>query len=150
MSAVALRPGAPLDAGWIGGLLTAFVEENPWMPRLHTAAEDVAHAGDLIARGWVTVAEDQAFIARDGAVVHALYVDAKARRQGLGGRLLEAAKAHSQELRLWTFQANTGAQAFYQTQGFREGLRTDGQTNDEGLPDIEFVWDRPGSEEQAA
>ncbi|KNG94105.1 GNAT family N-acetyltransferase [Pseudaestuariivita atlantica] len=139
----ALRAATPLDAGRIGALFSAFVDDNDWMPRLHTRAEDVAHAGTLISRGWVTVADDAAgFLARDGEVIHALYVHRDRRGEGLGSALLAAAKEQSDRLRLWTFQANARAQAFYLARGFTESLRTDGRTNDERLPDIEYIWRR--------
>ena len=52
-----LRPATPTDAGAVGAILSEFVDDTAWMPRIHTRAEDLAHAGDLITRGWVTVAE---------------------------------------------------------------------------------------------
>ena len=133
-----------LDAGRLGALMSQFVDDADWMPRLHTRAEDVAHAGKMIARGWVTVTDGaQAFIARDGEMIHALYVHRDARRQGLASALIADAKAQSTTLRLWTFQSNAPALSFYAAHGFTEALRTDGRTNDEQLPDIEFIWEKP-------
>ena len=124
-------------------MLTAFATETGWMPRLHSAAEDIAHCGDMIARGWVTVIGDRAraFLARNGGYVHALYVAPEARGQGLGAALIADAQ-QADRLELWTFVANTGAQNFYARHGFVEVERTDGQGNDEGLPDIRYVWER--------
>ena len=45
-------------------------------------------------------------------------------------------------LELWTFQANHGALRFYVREGFTEGQRTD-CANDEGLADVNLVWERP-------
>ena len=139
-----LRPATPTDAGAVGAILSEFVDDTPWMPRIHTRAEDLAHAGDLIARGWVTVAETdgvQGFLARDGEDIQALYLTAPARGQGIGRALIEDAKARSPRLMLWTFVANEGARRFYDTHGFREVTRTTGD-NDEGLPDIRLLWER--------
>jgi GNAT superfamily N-acetyltransferase len=116
------------------------------MPRIHTRAEDVAHAGELIARGWVTVAVDGGavvgFAACDGGDLDALYVADAARGRGVGSVLLKYLQDHHPHLHLWTFQANRRAQAFYKRHGFAEVLRTDGADNDEGLPDIRLAWQR--------
>ena len=139
-----LRSARPTDAGAVGDILSDFADTTPWMPRLHTRAEDLRHAGDLVDRGWVTVTETDgkvtAFAARDGEIVHALYVDRAVQRQGHGTALLAQMKNASPKLTLWTFLANTAAQAFYDSHGFLEVERTDGSDNDEGLPDIRLEW----------
>ena len=43
-------------------------------------------------------------------------------------------------LRLWVFQRNTDAIAFYRTCGFREIERTDGSRNEEREPDVLMEW----------
>jgi GNAT superfamily N-acetyltransferase len=140
-----LRPATPLDAGDVGAILSAWVDETPWMPRIHTRAEDIAHAGKLVGQGWVTVSEAETisgFLARDCNNIHALYVDTSARGQGVGSRLLTDAMRRVDYLTLWTFQANIRAQAFYERHGFAPVDRTDGAGNDEGLPDIRYHWQR--------
>ena len=141
-----LRPATPTDAGRLAGILSGFIDDTPWMPRIHTRAEDLAHVGQLIQNGWVTVAETgpevAGFLAREGATIHALYVSGAHRNLGVGRALLDHAKAAEPRLRLWTFQANTGAQRFYRRAGFTETQRTSGACNDERLPDIEYVWER--------
>jgi len=143
---VALRPAVPLDAGAVGGILSEFIDRTPWMPRLHSRAEEIAFADAMIARGWVTVAEGGSgvagFMAREGAEVHALYVAGAARRTGCGRALIAAAQARAARLELWCFAANAPARAFYAAQGFTERQRTDGARNDEKLPDIRLAWDR--------
>ena len=140
-----LRPATPLDAGRIGAIMSAWIEETPWIPQLHTRAEDIAYAGIMIDRGWVTVAESQTvvgYLARDKVDVVALYVDRAARCQGIGTLLLTDAMQHADTLQLWTFEANIGAQRLYARLGFNETHRTDGSGNDENLPDIHFEWKR--------
>ncbi|NNE53923.1 MAG: GNAT family N-acetyltransferase [Sulfitobacter sp.] len=118
------------------------------MPRVHTRAEDLAHAGSLIERGWVTVAEIPqgviGFAACDGEELNALYVAANGRGQGVGTALLKTLQDSRDTLTLWTFQANTGAQRFYLRHGFSEAERTSGAGNDEKLPDIRYLWRREG------
>ena len=141
-----LRPARPTDAGAVGDILSGFTDATDWMPRLHTRAEDLAHAGRLIDRGWVTVAEEAGrvlgFLARDGEEVVALFVAPAGQGRGMGKALLDAAKADCPRLALWTFQANTPARRFYRREGFHETDQTDGSANDEGLPDVHLRWHR--------
>lgn len=139
-----IRMAGPTDAGAVGGILSEFIDTTPWMPRIHTRAQDLQHAGYMIAQGWVQVVEAGGavvgFLSRDGAKVHALYVAAHARGQSHGSALLKAAQRDADHLSLWTFRHNTGAQRFYLAHGFVEVERTDGAANDEGLPDIRYAW----------
>ena len=141
-----LRPATLLDAGRVGAILSAWIDETPWMPRIHTRAEDIGFAGTMVERGWVTVSETgdtvSGFLARDGDDIHALYVDPDARGHGIGSRLLCDAMRRENTLTLWTFQSNLRAQAFYERHGFVAQERTDGAGNDEGLPDIRYHWQR--------
>ena len=150
MSAARLRPARPTDAGRVGAILSQFIDATPWMPRLHSRAQDVAFAGRMIDKGWVTVAEAGpgdavcGFLAVDAAdaEVQALFVEAAARGGGIGTSLLAAAKAENAALSLWTFEANHGALRFYARHGFRETTRGDGSANEEGLPDVRLEWRR--------
>jgi GNAT superfamily N-acetyltransferase len=135
-----------LDAGAVGAILSEFVDTSDWMPRIHTRAEDIAHAARMIDLGRVHVAEDKGtvvgFCARNGDDLDALYVAAAKRGQGIGAALLRHAQSAVDRLELWTFQANEGAQRFYLRHGFVEVQRTDGSGNDERLPDIQYEWQR--------
>ena len=146
MTGFVLRRAGETDAGAVGAILSGFIDETDWMPRIHTRAEDLSFAGTMIERGWVRVAERQGevvgFAARDDDVVHALYVSSNARRLGCGTAMLHDMQSRADRLDLWTFQANTGAHVFYKSNGFREIARTNGARNDEKLPDIRFVWER--------
>lgn len=141
-----LRSARTTDAGRTGAILSGFIDETDWMPRIHSRAQDLAHVGDLIDRGWVRVVEYRGqiagFLARDGQVIQSLYVDMACRGRALGGHLLAEAKAQSDVLTLWTFEANLAAQRFYLKHGFVEQSRSDGAGNDVGLPDIEYMWRR--------
>lgn len=146
MTGVTLRPATPLDAGRVGAILSGWTDETDWVPRIHTRAEDIAHASAMVDRGWVTVAEVDGditgFLARDASDIHALYVDTTLRGLGLGTQLLTDAMAQADQLELWTFQRNIRAQAFYERHGFAAVQHTDGTENDEGLPDIRYLWQR--------
>jgi len=141
-----LRMARDLDAGAVGAILSEFVDTSDWMPRIHSRAEDIAHAARMIDLGRVHVAEDNGtvvgFCARHGDDLDALYVAAAKRGQGVGAALLRDAQSAVDRLELWTFQANEGAQRFYLRHGFVEVQRTDGSGNDERLPDIQYEWQR--------
>ncbi|NRB33682.1 MAG: GNAT family N-acetyltransferase [Rhodobacteraceae bacterium] len=139
-----IRDASPLDAGACGDILWRFQDDTDWMPKLHSAAETISFCDRMIAQGLVRVITSarvaHGFLARRGEEILSLYVTPQG--QGLGQRLLQDAQAASQRLTLWTFQANHGAQRFYLRHGFVEIARSDGQDNDEGLPDIRYQWER--------
>lgn len=139
-------PAKPADAPAIGAILSDWIDETDWMPRIHKREDERAFAADMVARGWVSVARRRGavvgFVARDGEEVVALYVARTARGQGVGTALLARAKRKSRRLRLWTFQFNHAARRFYADQGFVEIERTGGAGNDEKLPDIKYLWER--------
>jgi GNAT superfamily N-acetyltransferase len=141
-----LRMARDLDAGAVGAILSEFVDTSDWMPRIHSRAEDIAHAARMIDLGRVHVAEEDGavvgFCARNGEDLDALYVAAKNRGHGVGTTLLIHAQDAVERLELWTFQANEAAQRFYLRHGFVELQRTDGSGNDERLPDIQYEWQR--------
>lgn len=140
-----IRPATADDAADCVDILSTWIEETPWMPRLHSDASMRNFWGGRLAdaNGWVAVDAGRVcgFCVRDAGWVSALYLGADARRRGIGTRLLNQAKAGQSHLRLWVFQANETARAFYLRQGFKEERRTTGD-NEEGLPDIAMLWSR--------
>lgn len=141
-----LRDARTTDAGRLGAILAGFQADTAWMPDLWTGAECIAFCGRLIDEGIIRVADDGGivgFIARRGEEVLALYVAPDARGCGIGSCLLAEAQRAEAALSLRTFEANHGARAFYERHGFAEAGRGDGAGNDEGLPDILFIWERP-------
>ena len=69
--------------------------------------------------------------------------------QGVGSLLLKhALESLSRPVRLYTFQANTGASKFYERHGFRAIEFTDGSANEERCPDV--LYELAASGENAA
>lgn len=140
-----LRPATPEDAPVCVMIMTAWIEETRWMPRLHSDASMIAYWGGRLAmaEGWVVVEAQEVvgFCVRDEGFVTALYVHADARRRGVGKVLLDRAKKDRDQLDLWLFVPNGEARAFYIREGFTEIRRTE-EDNEEGLPDILMRWRR--------
>lgn len=141
-----IRPAQDRDAPAMAEVLSDWIDATPWMPRIHTRAEDFGFCQSLLARMDVWIAdrpEGVGFLARQGESIDALYLAPGIRRDGWGTALLAAAMAGKKRLSLWTFQANHAAIAFYQMRGFRITEVTDGQGNAEKLPDCLMIWERP-------
>ncbi len=91
---------------------------------------------------WVGDAEGAvvALLVLDADRVDQLYVDPAWTGRGIGSRLLAVAKQQRPGgLKLWTFQANSGARRFYERHGFVATDTTDGD-NEEGAPDVRYEW----------
>ncbi|HJV40602.1 GNAT family N-acetyltransferase [Caulobacter sp.] len=71
-----------------------------------------------------------------------LYVDPDFHGRGIGSALVILAQQEQAELRLYTFQSNTRARALYERHGFAIEELTDGQRNEEKMPDMTYVWRR--------
>lgn len=117
----------------------------PWLARLHSAADDRRYFAEcVIGECDVLVVRREclpvAFLALGNDMVEHLYVRPDAQRAGIGSALLEAAKSRRPGgLRLWAFQRNHGARAFYARHGFAEIKYTDGADNQEHEPDVLLV-----------
>ena len=128
-----IRAARSTDAGKLGAMISGALAANTWKPKLHSEAEDIAHMGDLIARGWVRVCvsagEVAGFLAREDERIQSLYVRDTSQNMGIGTFLLNETQGLMTRLELWTFQANKGARRFYERHGFEELERTDGAGN---------------------
>ena len=118
----------------------------PWLPRLHSDEEDRRYFAErvigecdvfVVRRDAVPVA----FMALRNDLVEHLYVRPEVQRTGIGSALLEVAKSRRRQgLRLWVFQRNHAARAFYARRGFTEVRFTDGADNEEHEPDVLLAW----------
>ena len=112
-------------------------ETREWMRRVVFAGQEV-----LVAESEGRIA---GFLSLEGNLVSNLYVRPEAQSCGLGAALLAQAKARRPEgLRLWVFEPNAGAIRFYEREGFRTLERTDGQGNEEKVPDRLMGWEPQG------
>ncbi|WP_244642466.1 GNAT family N-acetyltransferase [Phyllobacterium sp. 628] len=144
-----IRPARLHDMSECADIINAWIDATEWMPRVHPADEVNDYYCDIVFSKYeVFVADNDDTVAGMVALapdnmVNALYVHENQRGRGVGKALLDHAKAKATgPVELWTFVANSGAQAFYQREGFAEVRRTDGE-NEEHLPDILYRWQRP-------
>jgi putative acetyltransferase len=72
-----------------------------------------------------------------------LYVEPAFHGRGIGGALVRLAQGQQAELRLHTFQTNSRARALYERHGFAIEELTDGQRNEEKMPDVTYHWRKP-------
>jgi putative acetyltransferase len=88
------------------------------------------------------------FIALLPGWIDHLYVAPASHRRGIGSSLVELAQSKQSELRLYTFQSNANARAFYERHGFVIEEMTDGERNEEKMPDITYRWLQTSNDRQ--
>ena len=141
-----LRQAVPDDADRLAEIhATSRATAMPWLPVVHTPAEDKWFFRHIVIPDHnveVCEADDQiiGFIAITDTWLHHLYIDPAFAGQGIGTGLLQSAMARRKELRLWVFQRNARARAFYAKNGFSELELTDGDANEEKMPDVLMHW----------
>jgi GNAT superfamily N-acetyltransferase len=146
-----VRRAEPADAAAVAELLQASRAAHlPYLPPVHTAEETRAWVVQvLLPGGGVRLAQQGGRVlavaahAVDNGIgwIEHLYAQPGCTGHGLGTRLMQQALAelHAQgadTVRLWCFQANTGARRFYERHGFVAVEFTDGSGNEEGVCDV--------------
>lgn len=148
--ALRLRPARAADADAVATVLR--LSRLVLMPFAPSARSDDENgqwvAQHLIPGGGVTVAEHAGQVVgvlamRSQAEAHwidQLYVHPSQAAVGVGSALLRHALKQAVRpalpVRLYTFQANHHARAFYEKQGFQAVAFSDGQGNEEKCPDV--------------
>jgi len=121
----------------------------PWLREVHSDDETRWWMTNVVLRDLVVrVATLDGVVAGLAAIqpgwLDHLYIAPAWQRAGLGTRLLaEARRIGGTPLRLWAFQRNLAARAFYRRHGFLEEDLTDGATNEEREPDVRMIWSAP-------
>lgn len=140
-----LRPARPEDAAAIAVIHRQAMRISlSFLPELHTAEEDLWFVREKLMienEVWVAEAGGQVvgYIAFHPGWIEHLFVHPDHQGRGVGPALLDKALADGGERRLWTFQQNARARAFYEARGFVAEEFTDGAGNEEKTPDVRYV-----------
>ena len=121
----------------------------PFVPELHTAEEDAWWFAERLYAAnqvWLTETPDgpEGYVAFRADFIEHLFIQPQSQGARLGALLLNKAREATEELSLWTFQANLRACRFYERHGFVAVAETDGADNEEKLPDVLYRWRRDG------
>jgi len=144
---LSIRPASPADADAVAAVYLAARRQMSYAPLAHDdAAVRGWIAAVLIPGGGVSVAVDlagrvlgmMAVEEREGACwLEQLYVSPAAQGLGIGAALLAKLVAHTAgPIRLYCFENNRRARAFYERHGFVARARRAGSANEEGCPDL--------------
>ncbi|MBT2900358.1 GNAT family N-acetyltransferase [Streptomyces sp. McG3] len=149
---VRLRPATPNDAEAVTRVfLASRAAAMPYLPRVHSDEDTLAWITHVVlpTSTAVWVAEETAeggepigfaVLAGDDELDH-LYLRPDALRRGIGSRLLaEVRGAARGALKLYVFQRNAAARAFYERHGFTAVAFDDGARNEENEPDVLYRW----------
>jgi GNAT superfamily N-acetyltransferase len=141
-----IRQATDDDADPIARLFLASKATLTFLPNVHTDEETFWFIANIVLRDQdVLVAETDGeisgFIAMHEDMVEHLYVRPDLLRRGVGSVLLEQAKQRLPSgFRLWVFQENLPARAFYERHGLHVIEETDGSRNEERTPDALYEW----------
>jgi ribosomal protein S18 acetylase RimI-like enzyme len=145
--ATTIRRAEPADADAIADVYLASFGATYDFGLAHTDDEVRAWIRDSVVSAgatWVAVAPGGAIVGMMVVVageLDQLYVRPDRLGEGIGRRLLDVARLESPEgLRLYTFQVNARARRFYERNGFVAEWFGDGSANEEGQPDVRYVW----------
>jgi GNAT superfamily N-acetyltransferase len=143
---VAIRPATAADASAVADVYLASFHATYAFPLAHSDDEVRAWLARVVVpagRTWVAVDGDRivGMAVIDPGELDQLYVAPDRLGTGIGTRLLEHAKRLSPHgLGLYTFQVNDRARRFYERHGFVVESLGDGSANEEGQPDVRYVW----------
>jgi GNAT superfamily N-acetyltransferase len=143
---ITIRPATSADAASVADVYLASFHATYDFPLAHTDDEVRGWIGDVIGSGGTWVALDPlgaivGMMAIEPGVLDQLYVRPDRLGEGIGRRMLDVAQDRSPDgLTLHTFQVNARARRFYERNGFVADWFGDGSANEEGQPDVRYVW----------
>ncbi|GAB5509964.1 MAG: hypothetical protein Rhims3KO_13650 [Hyphomicrobiales bacterium] len=146
---ITLRPFTGADVGALAALHVAARASMQLFAEPFTLGEHASYIAGLAIGCDITVAQMGqgpvgfiAFVRKTqgglGLISH-LFVHPDHQRKGVGAQLLDTTiEQHGLPLHLWVFEANSRARSLYESRGFEMTERTDGTSNEEGLPDLHY------------
>jgi len=142
---VTLRDAAPEDSDAITRVFLSARADMDYLPRLYTDEETAWWVRNIVlenssVRVALAHGELVGFLARNGNEVEHLYVQSDRQGRDIGTALLQEQQQSHPGLTLWVFAANERARRFYERKGFVAAEFTDGERNEEKVPDVRYVW----------
>jgi ribosomal protein S18 acetylase RimI-like enzyme len=132
------------DAAEISQILEDWAASNREIPLVHNVEERADYGRWLLEHTRVTMIHNNSgvvgFLALEKHIIQGLYIKKDFQGFGFGQAAIKFAQKQFEELRLWVFQSNIGAQKFYQRLGFQIVEKSDGEDNDYRLPDVFYYW----------
>ena len=132
------------DAAEISQILEDWAASNRGIPLVHNFEERADYGRWLLEHTSVLMIHNSSgvvgFLALEKHIIQALYIKKDFQGFGFGQAAIKFAQKQFEELRLWVFQSNIGAQKFYQRLGFQIVEKSDGEDNDYRLPDVYYCW----------
>lgn len=140
-----IRQAVPDDVAGVTDVFTAARATMTYLPQLHTQAQTRDFIADLVANTEMWVAEREGklvgFAVIDGGWLEHLYVHPSRFGTHTGTRLFQqVTERHPNGFQLWVFQHNTGARQFFERHGCALVRLTNGENNEEHLPDALYTW----------
>ena len=143
---VTIRRAGAADAAAIAEVFLASFKATYAFPLAHSDDDVRGWVRDVMVpthESWVALDQDRVvgWMALGPGELDQLYVAPDRLGEGIGRRLLDVARERSPDgLRLYTFQVNARARRFYERNGFVAEWFGDGAANEEGQPDMRYVW----------
>ena len=143
MTAIAVRRLTQDDMDAAAHILRAALDDRlPWLAGRHTPEEDRNFLHRIVSLLWGAGGPTlSGFVALRDGWIDQLHVLPGHQRRGIGTALPARAKVTAPALRLWSFQRNHAARAFYESHGFACVEDTDGTRNEEREPDALYLWE---------
>jgi GNAT superfamily N-acetyltransferase len=141
-----MRRTTGADAAAVAEVFLASFKATYLFPLAHTDDEVRDWVREVMVatrESWVAVEDDRVvgWMVVGPGELDQLYVAPERLGRGIGRRLLEVARERSPDgLTLYTFQVNARARRFYERNGFVAEWFGDGSANEEGQPDVRYVW----------
>lgn len=140
-----IRKATAADAEAAADVFLAARATMTYLPRLDSDEESRAFIAGLVrsAETWIAERNEKivGFAVIDGGWLEHLYVHPSRFGTHTGAKLFEQVRTlHPNGFQFWVFQQNTGARRFYERHDCALVRLTDGENNEEHLPDALYVW----------
>ncbi|KAB8039039.1 GNAT family N-acetyltransferase [Silvanigrella paludirubra] len=116
-----------------------------YLPVLYTKEETLWWIKNIVMKqNEIYIAEYKnekvGFLAKNKEVIEHLYVIPDYQNFSVGQKLLDFCLKTGNKFELWVFQENIRAIRFYEKNGFILEEKTNGDRNEEKVPDAKYIW----------